>query len=872
MSTFTDSEPYPQKFVPPLLADTWRRFEKGEKPAEEGPDGFPIYAEHPCRAEHSLLSQFIRETQKLIYTEVNPEKFSSGRIILALKDAEKIRVVFASLERLPWFWKTGVKNTTSMFGKGWSYDDPLYRWNIKPVLATLLRKPLPFTEPQFLQMVTALLEPPDEEGLSIIPPKTVLRLATSIWPMKIPTAILSALKQLETLLKSRHWGGTAEERKVLEGFAALSGKPQRPSVEKGEAWSDAALADLKQMSSDESAEWAALLAHCRAAESSKPAKKWLKEAGELVGRIGKPEFKAHVLRWFEMVAQPRSLHQEIHPNAQRPDPDLLICEQNATVLRGLAWCCAGWSDPEISSALSTLAEVSFKKVRWLGARCPRVGNACLYSLSTTSSEDAAAQLSRLDSTVKQPTAKKRIGKSLDAAATLTGQTRADLEEKSVPTFGLNLDGKLTRQFGTHAAELRMVNSRDVEIEWSTGDGKALKAAPAKVKRDHAGDLRQFLKLAKDIEKMLTAQRIRIERLLMTEREWGLETWQQRFLDQPLLAGIARRLIWHFKLGEQSALGAWLDGKVVDVHGKTLKWLAPEARVRLWHPIGFPVETVAAWREWLQTHEVCQPFKQAHREIYILTEAELQTATYSNRFAAHILGQHQFAALCGQRGWKYSFMGGFDFQATPTLELPAWDMAVEFWVEPAGELAASGVALHLATDQVRFLRAGEPLPLMEVPAPVFSEVMRDVDLFVGVGSIGSDPAWQDHGEIEGAGDYWRSYSFGDLNASAKTRKEVLERLLPKLKIAGQCSFDEKFLVVKGSLRIYKIHLGSGNIQMEPNNQYLCIVPDRSTATKGGDKVFLPFEGDRTLSVIISKALLLADDAKIKDASIVSQIKR
>ena len=77
-------------------------------------------------------------------------------------------------------------------------------------------------------------------------------------------------------------------------------------------------------------------------------------------------------------------------------------------------------------------------------------------------------------------------------------------------------------------------------------------------------------------------------------------------------------------------------------------------------------------------------------------------------------------------------------------------------------------------------------------------------------------------------------------------------------------------MQGSLRTYKIHLGSGNILMKPNDQYLCIVPKQTQSDHG--KVFLPFEGDRTLSVIISKALLLADDAKIKDASIVSQIKR
>src|SRR6185503_7822538 len=126
------------------------------------------------------------------------------------------------------------------------------------------------------------------------------------------------------------------------------------------------------------------------------------------------------------------------------------------VLRGLAWCCAGWKDAEVSAALGALAEVCFKKVRWLGPRCPRVGNACLHSLSSTSSEEAAAQLSRLDATVKQPTAKKRINKSLDAAATLTGQTREDLEEKSVPTFDLGLDGKLTRTLGEFTAEICVI--------------------------------------------------------------------------------------------------------------------------------------------------------------------------------------------------------------------------------------------------------------------------------------------------------------------------------------------------------------------------------------------------------------------------------
>src|SRR5207344_1929203 len=101
------------------------------------------------------------------------------------------------------------------------------------------------------------------------------------------------------------------------------------------------------------------------------------------------------------------------------------------------------------------------------------------------------------------------------------------------------------------------------------------------------------------------------------------------------------------------------------------------------------------------------------------------------------------------------------------------------------------------------------------------------------------------------DYWHNFSFGELGATAQTRRGVLETLLPRLKIRDRVTLADRFLVVRGEVRTSKIHLGSGNILMEPNDQYLCIVPDRS-ATNAGEGVFLPFEGDSTLSIVLSKA--------------------
>jgi hypothetical protein len=150
-------------------------------------------------------------------------------------------------------------------------------------------------------------------------------------------------------------------------------------------------------------------------------------------------------------------------------------------------------------------------------------------------------------------------------------------------------------------------------------------------------------------------------------------------------------------------------------------------------------------------------------------------------------------------------------------------------------------------------------------------MRDVDLFVGVGSVGNDPNWADGGPEGRYRDYWTSYSFGALSQTAKTRRQVLQPLIPRLKIADRCRLEDRFLIVQGDVRTYKIHLGSGNILMEPDDQYLCIVPTRApTAGNLGTKLFLPFEGERTLAIILSKAFLLAEDKEIRDPTILHQI--
>ena len=57
-------------------------------------------------------------------------------------------------------------------------------------------------------------------------------------------------------------------------------------------------------------------------------------------------------------------------------------------------------------------------------------------------------------------------------------------------------------------------------------------------------------------------------------------------------------------------------------------------------------------------------------------------------------------------------------------------------------------------------------------------------------------------------------------------------------------------------------------MEPEDAYLCIVPGRGP----GKKLSLLFDDDAGLSMILSKAIMLAADDRITDDTITAQLRR
>lgn len=647
------------------------------------------------------------------------------------------------------------------------------------------------------------------------------------------------------------------------------GSPEVFFLEESDAFGEMVNLDLGKLALTDQRNWGNLLRLAATANGGKPNSKFLAKAKKLLATIGEEHFVIKIREWLlHLTNMDFTYDNEWH--------GYYMSTSNVVVAKGLVWCVSAIEAEELNEVMEQLMVRCFKKNPGIGPTSVALGNACIYSVASRKNLPAVALLGRVRSKVTQRSTKKLIGKYLSGIAEYLQMSVSDLEDFSIESFGLK-NGVREVKFGDYTAQLTIPAFGKTKLTWIKPDGKLQKSVPAFVRKDFSEELKELRSISKLIPKTLTVQRDRLDRSYIQKRHFSYPHFQKYYLDHGLMSFLTQKLIWIFQKGNQQVTAFWLEDSWQDIHGRSIDWIDESTMVNLWHPLHSPTAEVLQWRAFLQNNEVKQPLKQAYREIYLLTEAELNTNTYSNRMAAHILKQHQFNALAAIRGWKYQLLGWYDDGRdgeVATIPVPDYNLSAEYWVNGVDAEDAyndTGILHYVATDQVRYLQDGEVVELIDVPKIIFSETMRDVDLFVGVASVGNDPAWQDSGGLPQFNTYWESYSFGDLTELAKTRKSILEKLLPRLKIAKVASIQGRFLVVEGKKRTYKIHIGSTNILMEPNDEYLCIVPARSDA-KPKEKLFIPFEGDRGFSILLSKAFLLAEDDKITDTTILSQINR
>ena len=641
-------------------------------------DEVPQYA-----GARKSIDAYLHETRGRHYWNIKVREIDAAKTILQAEPEFQIAALLAALSV-----STAARRRSS-------YE---VFFQLRPLVSALTRRALPYSDLDVLRLVQMAPKSDDREQRAIVR-IAAERSGNGSWLSEPLRAALEAWAARPT-----DPGADAAKTRI-QLLDMLAGRKRAPLLV-GEPWADGVLSDLAAAPPAESAHWCALLSHAMGSDAPRPSAKWLKQARPLVEAVGSEAFVTRVTAWAALFAAnhfPPYAGEAPGEHYREWTRLSTLLVHNYAALKGLAWCCRLIEGDAVPALLGDLADNALRKIPGHGPKSAKVGNACILTLGAMSGMVPVAQLSRLKRRVKYAASQGVIETALLEAATRAGLPPEDLEELATPAFGLDRHGRRREELGDCFADLAVTPAGHVDLTWTDKEGRALKSAPLEVKKNHADTLKELKQATAEIGKTLTAVRARLEGCFLTDRSWTLADWRERCIDHPLTGILARRLIWRFTDGERSALGMWSGGALVDETGQALAPLSENAAVRLWHPLESTPEAVLAWRRRLETHGVSQPFKQAHREIYLLTDAEIGTGTYSNRFAAHILRQHQFHALCRERGWSYQLQGGFDGGNTPTLTLPRHDLRVEFWVEPTdlGALSDSGIHLHVSTDQVRF---------------------------------------------------------------------------------------------------------------------------------------------------------------------------
>ncbi|MEZ6235179.1 MAG: DUF5724 domain-containing protein [Phycisphaerales bacterium] len=371
----------------------------------------------------------------------------------------------------------------------------------------------------------------------------------------------------------------------------------------------------------------------------------------------------------------------------------------------------------------------------------------------------------------------------------------------------------------------------------TKKGKPVKSVPVALRKHEA-----FVELrtrAGALKKQVARMRLALEDAMCRGDSFTADELRALF-GHPALRHMLQRLVF---VGDGIMGYAGDDGRTLRDHAGTVEPIKSSEVLRLAHPTDLLVRN--DWHDWQAEcfgAERVQPFKQVFRELYPRTAQEPDDATSTRRYAGHQVQPHQAAALLKTRGWVIHPELGIrkTFHAeglTAHLEMQG------HYYTPA---EVEGWTIEIAT----FTKRGQfdPLPLGTIPARLFSEVMRDIDLIVSVAHRGGvDP---------------------EASASTIEMRAALLRETCRLLNLANVRVEPPRVYIDGTRASYTLHLGSAGAAI--GGRALVIVAVHA-AHRG--RLFLPFaDADPKTAEVMSKALLLARDQEIADPGVLEQIRR
>ena len=356
-------------------------------------------------------------------------------------------------------------------------------------------------------------------------------------------------------------------------------------------------------------------------------------------------------------------------------------------------------------------------------------------------------------------------------------------------------------------------------------GKKLKTVPAGLRKNkHYADYRAVINQLKE-----QARRFRgsLEEMMINKETVDRDALK-KLLRMPVMPCLLGSLLG---INEHNEVGFINTDSLMLTDGDQHYAIKESLRLVHTHDL-FKLDVLSYWQQQIVHQQIVQPFKQVFRELYLLTPAEQETKTYTNRFSHRQVEGAMAYRLLQSRGWSQGEL--MAIKKWPAHQLQAhWEFPDLRYYMAAND--------KLMSHRLSFFPQGDfqstVVPLNKVCPIIFSETLRDADLVVSVAK---------HANSSG---FWSS-------EVQQHRISVAKHIAENLGIST-LRFEDKYVIVTGEWNEYRIHLGTANAYL--GGQHLCI---GAGFMKKGKAIYLPFaDTDMTTSEMIAKILLLKNDSKI-----------
>ena len=185
---------------------------------------------------------------------------------------------------------------------------------------------------------------------------------------------------------------------------------------------------ISRKSVDEKEHWYKLISECRGLSQAKITKKFYFNIEDITNNIGLISYKNTLINIIDHLLNVKVIDDEF----------VYVSKENINIIRGFIYSSIFIMDDDIIVLIEKFALKCFNKIRNRGFLSLALANSCLYALSESKMLMGVSSLSYLNVMVKDKNVQKKIELYLLELASFHNVSVYDIEEISVPDYGLSI--------------------------------------------------------------------------------------------------------------------------------------------------------------------------------------------------------------------------------------------------------------------------------------------------------------------------------------------------------------------------------------------------------------------------------------------------